>query len=145
MSRFLLSTRRRQLVAGVAIVALITTSAAFAQDYIFTNFAAHQEHRLAPAPCVLQGAAAPVVYDTSLWLFYTCTDNQVIAWRFLHATDRTERTTPRPVYLVPNLPSPSPGEPTPAPAPGASCPVGMVSVPQGGCVPPDHPLAGGGR
>lgn len=113
-----------------------------AQDYIFTNFAASTLHELPPAPCPLAGPVQPVVYDTSVWLFHTCTDNRVFAQRFLHANDRArEYATPRPVFLVPS-PTPDAGAPTPPPT--GACPVGMVLTPQGGCVPPDHPLAAGG-
>jgi len=132
---------RRLLVAGALILGLFA-SGALAQDYIFTNFAASRDLPISPAPCMLLGSAQPVVYDTSIWLFYTCTDNKVIARRFYHDNDQADRATPRPVFLVSN-PRVPPPVPVPSPEP---CPIGMVGGRYGGCVPPDHPLAvGGGR
>lgn len=128
---------KRILLTGVLAIAVCTAVAA--QDYIFTNFAANRDLPVPPAPCVLQGNAAPVVYDTSLWIFYTCADNRVIARRFFHPNDQAEYTTPRPVIIVRDMTT----QGTPATVPPPTCPAGFVVVHGDMCVPPDHPLATG--
>lgn len=116
---------KRAILVGLLVLGCGLGAAA--QDFIFTNFMASRDLPVAPTPCTLLGPAEPVVYDTSLWLFYTCDTGQVIARRFFNDWDRN-REAPRTIDRT-------------QPAAPAACPGGFMAGMYGGCVPPDHPLA----
>ena len=128
----------KRITVSVLVLAALATGA-LAQDYIFTNFAASRDIPVPPSPCILKDSAQPVVYDTSIWLFYTCLDGRVIARRFYHQNDQAALARPQPVIIV--QPAAAPQVSTSTTAVAAGCPVGFVSGIQGGCVPPDHPMA----
>lgn len=121
---------------GVVLCLGVFATGVLAQDYIFTNFATPVDQVVPQAPCLLQGSAQPVVHDSSLWVFYTCSDNRVIARRFIHPNDKADWIYPKPVIVVTPTPVPPPAPTT------TGCPGNMVAGQFGGCVPPDHPLAG---
>src|SRR3546814_4086518 len=76
-------------------------------DLTTFNFA-NRDLPVPPSPCQLMGPAQPLVYDTSAWLIYTCTDNTVIARRFFHPIDNVRPPVTPSTVAVP-LPSACPG------------------------------------
>lgn len=100
----------RKSITTALVLALGLTAAVAAQDYIFTNFTTHRDLAVPASPCITQGSAQPIVYDTSIWLFYTCLDGRVIARRFFHTNDQTALTRVQPVMIIqPDGPTPTMG------------------------------------
>ena len=84
----------------------------------------------------MTGPAQPVTFDKAFWLVFTCQDGSVVARRLLvNAVVFEPVNVPSVVPTYTGLPNP----------PGVnSCEEkypGFVEGVQGGCVPPDHPLA----
>lgn len=119
----------RKILLGVVVALVLVSTGAMAQDYFNPLFGFHTDS-LVPevSPCGAVGIAgnvAPVVYDSSLVLVYTCNDGRVIGRRFFRPNDHNDAP---PVTV--------------APAATVRCTVpGMVTSINGGCVPPNHPLA----
>jgi hypothetical protein len=134
--------KRNFVIAAVVAAALsFAVGTVAAQDYFFPLFGAYVDHVVpSDTPCgpVPIRSIAPTVYEDTILLWYLCEDNRVIARRFFRTGGSSE--VAKPVYLVPgpdSAPPPSASAPLPT-----SCPAGFVSTSAGGCVPPDHPLAG---
>jgi hypothetical protein len=130
------------------VLVLVMGSAALASDYFYTTFQFGYVDHVLPgggtaAPCGavgVKGAVAPVVYDGSIWVFYTCNDaagkERVVARRFFHPNDNAQ---PPQTSSTPETPFDSGGF-RPDRNPCAAYP-GFVPSTSGGCVPPNHPLA----
>lgn len=90
----------KRLALAIALVVAVA-SGAIAQDFIYTRFQTWVDAPTIQAPpCYVLGPAQPVLYDTSLWLFYTCADGTVIPRRFLHPNDQVALTRVQPVMIV---------------------------------------------
>ena len=136
---------KKNLLVGAVIAGALTVAAGTvaAQDYFFPLFGAYVDHAVpGDSPCGYTPikSITPSTYEETLMVCVLCEDNRVIARRFFRTGGSSE--VPRPVYLVNG-----PGGPQSAPAPAAApappmCPAGFVTLSMGGCVPPDHPLAG---
>ncbi len=136
---------KKNLLVGAVIAGALTVAAGTvaAQDYFFPLFGAYVDHAVpGDSPCGYTPikSITPSTYEDTLMVWYLCDDNRVIARRFFRSGGSSE--VPRPVYLV-NGPGGSQSAPAPAAAPAPPmCPPGFVTLSMGGCVPPDHPLAG---
>jgi hypothetical protein len=142
--------KKNLVIAGVVAAALsLAVGTVAAQDYFSPLFSAYVDHVVpGDSPC---GATpirtiTPSTYDETVMLWYLCEDNRVIARRFFRAGGGAQ--VPQPVYLVnpPDVSStsstPAPSAPSPSTSSCAAYP-GFVPAVNGGCVPPDHPLASG--
>lgn len=128
---------KRVAVGGVLVIVLGYLGVEFttAQDFIYTGFSTSRVYPLALRPCGdvgLKGPVAPEVYDTTLWLFYTCNDDRVIPVRFFNPIDNAH-TVAAPVTAPPTERQ--------VELPLSKCPGNFVAGIYGGCVPPDHPMA----
>jgi hypothetical protein len=138
------TTKRFAIAAVVAGVVSVAAGTVAAQDYFFPLFSGYVDHVVpGDSPCGYSPVknVTPSTYEDTLMLWYLCEDNRVIARRFFRGAGSTE--VPKPVYLVsqPGAVSVQSSPLPPAPAPGVQCPAGFVGATNGGCVPPDHPLA----
>jgi hypothetical protein len=108
-------TLTRRVVLALALVVALA-SGALAQDFIYTRFQTHVTYALPEDPCGPVGVShlAPLVYDTSAWLFYQCNDGKGYARRFLHPNDKDQFTRIVPVRIVEDMP-PAYNMPLPTP------------------------------
>lgn len=120
---------KRWLLVGAFL--LVGVTGAVAQDFIFTSLNVFRDLPAPPPPCAVLGPAQPVVYDTTLWLFYTCDTGEVIARRFFNPVDNTHVTP----TVTRHVEMPSVER-----CIGSAPALGWMCV-RGGWVPSDHPLA----
>ena len=140
--------KKNLVIAGVVAAALsLAVGTVAAQDYFSPLFSAYVDHVVpGDSPCGAMPirTITPSTFDDTVMLWYLCEDNRVIARRFFRAGGNAQ--VPQPVYLV-NPPDASSTASVPAPAStsSSSCAAypGFVAAVNGGCVPPDHPLASG--
>ena len=130
--------RIKRIAIAVGIVLAMATAASAA--YSVLAFDGYTDYTVASAqdtPCGygMQGAAQPVTYDKSLWLVFTCLDGSVVARRLHVAVIVEPESVPPIVPTYRGLPHP------PVTSACEQNYPGFVDSIQGGCVPPDHPLA----
>jgi len=147
-----MDSRKRNIVIGGVIAAALSLAAGkvAAQDYFFPLFGAYVDHVVpGDSPCgwTPVRTITPSTYEDTIMLWYLCEDNRVIARRFFRSGSAGQ--SPQPVYLVnpPDGPQSTAAAPAPTAAPTATVPMTCEQYPGfvpggGGCVPPDHPLAG---
>jgi hypothetical protein len=125
------------ITAGL-VLAIATAASAAYSVLLFDGHTDYAVTSTQDTPCGyvgMKGPAQPVTFDNTLWLVFTCQDESVVARR-LHVSTVVFDPVPAPP-IVPTyrgLPNP------PSSNPCAAYP-GFVEAVQGGCVPPDHPLA----
>ena len=126
-------------IAAGCVLAMATAASAAYNILIFDGHTDYEVATTSDTPCGYVGtvgSAQAVTFDRTLWLVFTCQDGRVVARR-LHVN----AIVVEPVSVPPIVPTYR-GLPNP---PGSnSCEhnyPGFVEGVQGGCVPPDHPLA----
>jgi hypothetical protein len=128
----------RTTVLSLVAVLCLSSVGAYAGDLFYAFHGAFVDVPLT-SPCAsTQTASAIGVYDGNAWITFTCNDGSVILRRYLNPNDNSK--PPTAVYTVPNPNAPAP-VPTAAPKTVACTVPGMVTSINGGCVPPNHPLA----
>ena len=129
---------KRIAIAAGLVLAMATAASAAYSVLVFDGHTDYAVTTTQDTPCGyvgMTGSAQPVTFDKALWLVFTCQDGSVVARR-LHVN----AVVFEPVNVPPVVPtykglSNPPG--------GNVCEKfpGFVEGIQGGCVPPDHPLA----
>jgi hypothetical protein len=103
---------KRLFLAVAACLLVVCAGGLAAQTFVFDIFAAYTDRRL-PAldracPGGFVSSSAPIVYDKTLIVFFTCGDGSVTARRYFNVHDLgKEGQVPIPVFVVPN-PNPNP-------------------------------------
>lgn len=128
----------RIAIAAALVLAMATAASAAYSVLVFDGHTDYAVTTTQDTPCGyvgMTGPAQPVTFDKALWLVITCHDGSVVARR-LHVNT----VVFEPVNVPPVVPT---YKGLPNPLGGNSCQQfpGFVEGIQGGCVPPDHPLA----